>query len=155
LICVDALNVAYWCGSPPDLRLPLTLMAALLDRGHRVQLYFDASAPHQLKDEDRLIYEQLLQQRASHVIQVPSGRRADGVLLKHARSSGASIVSRDRFRDHRARFRKLIDDPARLFGGAVSQDVLHVPALGIEAALPVSSKAALDVLLEIVVVTLR
>jgi hypothetical protein len=140
-VVVDALNVAYWCGDPPDLRLPLALMAHLLERGHPVLLYFDASAPYKLKDDDRLIYQQLVQ-HPRHVVQVPSGRRADGVMLQHARSTGACIVSRDRFRDYRRRFRKLIDDPARLFGGAVAENVLHVPALGVEARLPGSSREA-------------
>lgn len=141
-VIVDALNVAYWCGTPPDLRLPLTLMAQLIERQLRVVLFFDASAPHQLVEIDRQIYPELLGH--PHVVQVPSGKRADGLMLKAARDSGGRIVSRDRFRAERRRFRRIIDDPARIVSGAVADDVLHVPGLEISAPLPASTRAAWD-----------
>lgn len=141
-IIVDALNVAYWCGTPPDLRLPLALMAQLIEHEQRVVLFFDASAPHQLVESDRAIYAELLVH--PHVIQVPSGKRADGLMLKAARDSGGRIVSRDRFRAERRRFRRIIDDPTRLVSGAVADDVLHVPGLKISAPLPTSAREAWD-----------
>jgi len=141
-IIVDALNVAYWCGTPPQLRLPLTLLTALLEQEHRVTLFFDASAPYQLTESDRPLYGEVL----SHpgVVAVPSGKRADGVMLKAARDSGGCIVSRDRFRAERRRFRRIIDDPARILAGSVANDTLHVPALRISAVLPASSREAWD-----------
>jgi hypothetical protein len=143
-ILIDALNVAWWCGAPPTLRLPVTLLAALLDRGHRAWLYFDASAPHQLAHESAECEAVLA--CTDHVVLVRSGVPADRLLLRHARDRCARVVSRDRFRDHRKRFGRIIDDPARLLAGTVGADRVCVPGLGIEAPLPPSSRAALDAL---------
>ena len=137
---IDALNVAYWRGAPPSLRLPLALMQSLLAAGHEALMIFDASAPHQLRDEAAL-YEQLMQQPAL-AMQVPSGRSADGELLRRARASGACIISRDGYRDHRRRYRKLIDDPSRRFAGHVAGDQLVLPSLPLAVPLPASTEAA-------------
>jgi len=139
IVC-DALNVAYWIGHPPDLRLPLALMAELLQRDRQVFLYFDASAPHKLTEVDRPVYTFLRAHR--DVIEVPSGKPADRLMLKHARSIGAAVVSRDKFRDQRRRFRRLVDDPSRLLSGAVSGNVLHVPGLDVSAPLADSTEIA-------------
>lgn len=133
-VVIDALNLAYWCGDPPSLRLPIGLMAHLLAAGQRTLLYFDASARYRLRDE-AAVYEHLMQ-HPEHCVEVPSGRTADGVMLRYARSSGACIVSRDRYRDHRRRYRKLIDDPARLLPGWVADNRVRVPMLGLDAPLP-------------------
>ncbi|EIT71147.1 MULTISPECIES: hypothetical protein [Hydrocarboniphaga] len=77
---------------------------------------------------------------------MPRGRRADGELLRQARASGACIVSRDRFRDYRSRYRKLIDDPTRLFGGYVQEGQLQVPALDCSCPLQASAQQAWDAL---------
>ena len=140
LLLIDALNVAWWCGKPPSLRLPITLMTQLLQQGHGARLYFDASARYALSHEADL-YAALMQ-HPSHCIEVPSGRSADGVLLREARASGASLVSRDHFRDHRRRYRKLIDDPSRVLAGWVAEDELLLPALTLKATLPASAATA-------------
>ena len=127
MILIDGLNVAYWCGDPPRLGLPVSLLLALLEQGHPAHLYFDASARYRFAG-DQPAYDRLIRYR-HHVTEVASGRRADGVMLQKARASGGIIISRDRFRDYRSRFRRLIDDPARLLGGSVTQDLLHVQHL--------------------------
>lgn len=137
---IDALNVAYWCGKPASLRVPIALLAQLLIQGRSARLCFDASAPYQLQHEAGL-YARLKQQQR-YLIEVPSGIPADRVMLKQATSSGASILSRDRFRDHRRRYRRLIDDPARLISGHIQNDRLLVPALALDASLPPSIEAA-------------
>ncbi|WP_293371861.1 hypothetical protein [Nevskia sp.] len=142
LILIDALNVAYWCGAPPSLRLPISLLTGLQRAGHHALLYFDASAPYRLSDEGAL-YQRLITNTELTVV-APSGRTADALLLRHARTHGARIVSNDRFRDHRRRFRKLIDDPVRLFGGSVLEDRLRVPMLGLDVAL-LSLSAACEI----------
>ena len=141
-ILIDALNVAYWCGDPPSLRLPLALVAALLERRVPVRLYFDASARYRLV-ADAGLYAQLLQQTPIF-IEVPSGRRADGEMLRYARTHGACMVSRDRFRDYRSRYRRLIDDPARRIEGAVEEEALRLPALGLRVPVPASAQEAWD-----------
>lgn len=137
LLLIDGLNVAYWCGDPPTLRLPLALMSGLLERGFPARLYFDASAAYRLQD-DAAIYAQLVQHELQ-AVQVPSGRRADGEMLKHARAQGGCIVSRDRFRDYRSRYRRLIDDPSRVLEGYVEADRIRVPALAVSTPLPASA----------------
>ena len=63
-------------------------------------------------------------------------------MLKHATSSGACVVSRDKYRDYRQRYRKLIDDPARLMSGEVKDDRVLVPLLALSAPLPSSAHEA-------------
>ncbi len=137
---IDALNVAYWCGTPPSLRLPLALMHQLLSAGHEALMVFDASAPYQLRHEAAL-YAQLMQQ-PGFAMQVPSGRSADGELLRRARASGACLISRDGYRDHRRRYRKLIDDRTRRLAGHVAADQLVLPTLPLSVPLPASAEAA-------------
>jgi hypothetical protein len=139
-VLVDALNVAFWCGDPPSLRLPLALLAALRAEGYDAILVFDANAKYQLANDGE-VYAQL-SARADLCVEVPSGRRADDVMLRDARDTGGAIVTRDRFRDYRQRYRKLIDDPARVFGGTVREDRLRVPALKLDVALPASAAQA-------------
>lgn len=140
MLLIDALNVAYWCGSPPSLRLPLTLLDGALAAGHDAWLIFDASAPYRLSD-DASEYAELLASTA-RVTVVASGRPADIALLKQARDTGARLISNDRYRDHRRRFRRLIDDPARLLGGSVGDDRVRVPALSLAAPLPATTALA-------------
>lgn len=140
---IDALNVAHWCGRQSDLRLPLRLYAALRAQAAEVWLVFDASAPHRFAADaaDAAVYAAL--RCYPGVLEVPAGRRADGELLRIARRSGGCIVSRDRFRDYRSRYRRLIDAGDRVLGGHVADGRLQLPALGLSLDLPASSAAAL------------
>lgn len=133
-VFIDALNVAYWCGAPPSLRFPLALLNGLLDRGQQAVLYFDASARYRLANEAPL-YERL-KQHPDLFVEVPSGRPADRAMLRQATTEGACVVSRDLYRDHRRRFRKLIDDPARLLPGSIREDRLFVPQLALALPMP-------------------
>lgn len=132
-VLIDGLNVAYWRGAPPSLFLPLSVAAALHRHGHRVRLVFDASTPHRVPAEQREVYAAML--RSGQAEQTPSGVPADRHLLKLARATGAAIVSRDHFRDHRARYRKLVDDPERRLDGFVDDDVVRIPGLAAEGPL--------------------
>lgn len=142
-VCVDALNVAYWAGNPPSLRLPLALLAALLERGHATTLFFDASARYHLAAEAET-YLALLAHPCC--VEVPHGRSADAALLRQARMSGALVVSRDHFRAHRRRYRKLIDDPTRRCEGHVAGEALQLPVLDINVPLAASAADALRTL---------
>lgn len=141
-ILIDALNLAYWCGDPPSLRLSLALLTRLLADGRHAQLVFDASARHRLGDEAQL-YVRLLEYPAQ-ILEVPSGQPADRAILRRATASGACVVSRDKYRDHRRRYRRLIDDPARLLGGVVENDRVQLPGLGLDFMLPPSTQEALQ-----------
>jgi hypothetical protein len=130
LLLIDALNVAYWRGAPPSLRLPLALAAGLHERGRPARMIFDASTPFRLPAHERVAFHRLLEQPALAVA-VASGVPADRQLLRLARRSGAAIISRDRFREHRARYRRLIDDPARVLGGHIAEDAFFLPGLNL------------------------
>ena len=140
VLLIDALNLAYWCGAPPSLRIPLSAMAGLMAAGYRSCLYFDASARYRLGAEGDL-YEQLRHYPAQ-CVEVASGRSADQTLLRQARSRHAGIISRDRYRDYRRHFRKLIDDPERLISGSIVDDQIHLAALGLRLALSASAAEA-------------
>ena len=144
LVLVDAMNLAYWCDRPPSLRLPLAVFAALRARGQPVQLIFDASARRRLGDE-AADYLRLLE-GFEPISEVPSGRPADRELLRQARAQDALLLSRDRFRDHRRRYRKLIDDPSRVFGGFVADDCIHIPTLALQVPLPPTLGAVMQAL---------
>ena len=141
-LLIDAMNLAYWCGAPPSLRVPLSLLAYCVGAGIDARLYFDASAVHRLPADERDLYGRLLHEHADRAGAVPSGRSADGVMLRDARRSGACIISRDRYRDHRRRYRKLIDDRTRLLPGHVAADLIHVAALDLHAPLAETAAAA-------------
>lgn len=133
-VFIDALNLAHWRGRTPSLRVPLTLLAQLLADGREAVLYFDANARYRLGEEADL-YQRLLA-HSRYCVEVPSGKRADGFMLKAATACGGCVVSRDRYRDYRKKYRRLIDDPARLLEGGVKDDRLRVPGLSMDVALP-------------------
>ncbi len=139
-IFIDALNLSFWCGNPPSLRLPLTALIHLQLRGYEVRLFFDASTVHRLADEADL-YRRLLPY-SDVFIEAPSGTTADRLLLRQARAREACILSRDHFRDHRKRYRKLIDEPGRLISGSIERDRLRLPLLSLDVPLAGSAEAA-------------
>jgi hypothetical protein len=134
-LLIDGLNVAYWGGPPPTLRLPFALFHALRQQGASVFLVFDASTPYRCPAEEVAAYHQALA-NCPDVVRVPSGQSADRWLLRRATQTGGRIISRDHFADHRRRYRRLIDDPTRRFGGFIASQQLHVSALGLIATLP-------------------
>lgn len=143
-ILVDASNVAWWAGAPPSLRLPAALLWHLRCAGADIQLVFDASARHHLAHEAQA-YAALL--ALPGCTEVARGRRADGELLRQARKRGGLIVSRDRFRDHRRRYRKLIDDRQRVIDGMCVSGRIVIPALGIDVPLSPTAGDAVALLL--------
>lgn len=124
--------------------MPLTLLAYLLGQGREVVLYFDASARYRL-GEERELYERLLA-HSPHCVEVPSGKRADGLMLRAATACGGIVVSRDKYRDYRKRYRRLIDDPTRLFGGSAKGGRLLLPGLAVDLPLAPSATEAWQVL---------
>lgn len=138
---LDGLNLAYWAGLPPSLRVPLGLMAALLARGDRPFVVFDASARYQLPPDEQPSYANLLQ--SSWATEVPSGDSADGHLLKLAVDAGACVISRDRFREFRRKYRAVTRNPDRELDGTVHDDQIFVPGADLVAVLPASADLAL------------
>lgn len=137
-VLIDALNVAFWAGAPPSLRVPLAIAKALIARGRDVRLVFDASTPHRLADEERAAYDRLMAVIPC-ALQVPSGHSADRWLLQAAKATGGVIVSRDHFRQHRRGYVSIIHNPARRLDGWVAADGVRVPGLHLMEALPESA----------------
>ncbi len=136
---IDGLNLAYWCGAPPTLRVPLAAWSAVLSRGATARLVFDASTPYQLPEAEQVVYAQMLADAPQQVLQVPGGESADGHLLALAKSSGGAILSRDRFREYRRGWRVV---RRRRYAGVVAQDQLLLPELELQAPLEASAHAA-------------
>lgn len=134
---LDGMNLAYWAGLPPSLRVPLGLMAALLARGERPFAVFDASARYQLPPNEQPCYAALLQ--SPWATEVPSGDSADGHLLKLAVDAGACVISRDRFREFRRKYRAVTRNPDRKLDGTVHDDQIFVPGADLVASLPESA----------------
>lgn len=140
-IWVDALNLGYWCGAPPSLRIPLSALRGLLAQGRLARLVFDASAVHQLPESEREIYA-ALRQRCAWCLQVPSGTSADLSLLEAAKADGGVIISRDRFREHRRGFRSIVHAAKRRLDGFVAEDQLQIERLGLSVPLASSAEKA-------------
>lgn len=134
-LLIDGLNVAYWGGPPPTLRLPFALFHALRQQGASVFLVFDASTAYRCPAEEVAAYHQALA-NCPDVVRVPSGQSADRWLLRRATQTGGRIISRDHFGDHRRRHRRLIDDPARRLEGFVQGETLHLPAIEVVVLVP-------------------
>lgn len=145
---IDGLNVAYWCGTPASLRIPLSLLLGLLQAGFPARVILDASARHRLQDGDGL--PALIDAFPGHLRQVPSGVPADRELIRCARVEGGRIISRDRFRDHRRKFRRFIDTPGCILAGGIEADRIRIPHLEFSAALHSSSSSVLPVLREVI-----
>lgn len=139
-VAIDALNLAYWAGRVPTLRVPLALAAALAERGDRPVLFFDATLRHRYPHE--LDIAMAVTAGGEGIVIAPAGVPADRLLLRHARDIGGVMVSRDRFGDHRRRFRRLIDDPTRRVDGFVADDHLQIPPLAVVVRLPPSATEA-------------
>ena len=138
---LDGMNLAYWAGLPPSLRVPLGLMAALLARGDRPFAVFDANARYQLPPDEQPCYAVLLQSPLA--TEVPSGDSADGHLLKLAVDAAACVISRDRFREFRRKYRSVTRNPYRRLDGTVRDDQIFVPGAHLVASLPASADLAL------------
>jgi L-alanine-DL-glutamate epimerase-like enolase superfamily enzyme len=134
VVVIDAMNLAYWCGAPPSLRIALSVAAALRARGQTLRLFFDANAAYVFPEQERALYAGLLAQ-CDFVTQAPSGSDADPLLLRYARDCNGVIISRDHYKDHRKRFRRLIKAPERRVQGFVQEDVVTIEALGLHAPL--------------------
>lgn len=139
-VAIDALNLAYWAGRLPTLRVALAVAAALVERGDRPVMFLDATIRHRYPHEAAAAAA--LGAGGEGIVVAPGGVPADRLLLRHARDHDGVILSRDHFRDHRRRFRRLIDDPVRRVEGCVASDRVRVPALAIDAPLPISADAA-------------
>ncbi len=104
-VVVDGSNVMHWNGDPSALVLG-RVIKALIDKGERPHVYFDANAGYKLADRFMNAAElaEMLSLPAAHVTVVDRGEPADPVLLEHAVRIGARVVTNDRFLDWKLQF---------------------------------------------------
>ena len=133
---IDGSNLLWW-DSRNGLRLDIVLSLAreLKARGADYRVFFDASAPHKLREKgrpgDERRYEEILRQRPDRFVQVPAGTEADAfILMKADRDARAVVVSQDRFRDREAIY-PWVRDPARCLTGMALDGMLLFPKIGL------------------------
>ncbi|TAG09915.1 MAG: hypothetical protein EAZ40_17895 [Rhodobacterales bacterium] len=100
-ILIDGSNVMHWKDEKADI-LPVQLaVRELTRRGFTPGVVFDANAGYKLQGRymSEWDFSILLFLPESQIFVVPKGTQADPYLLDAARGFGASVVTRDRFRD--------------------------------------------------------
>ena len=98
---VDGSNVAYNGEAGPPRLVNITRMCdKLTEEGYEPVVVVDAALRHQIDDVDR--YEELVHD--GRIRQAPAGTDADYFILSFARELDGSVVSNDRFKDHRSTF---------------------------------------------------
>lgn len=134
---VDGLNVcfSFHREQPLNLTALLTLLYEIRKRGDDFVCFFDATAPHLIRQKlgcaEETVYRSLFTCPGCPFFQVPAGSRADDYLLSYADKNQCSVVSNDRFQDYVKTFPWLAENPTRRVTGLVVRDCLTVPALNI------------------------
>jgi len=133
---VDGSNMLWW-DSRNGLQLDVVLSFAreLKARGADYRVFFDASAPHKLREKghpgDERRYEEILRQRPDRFVQVPAGTEADAFILMNADGNARSVVvSQDLFRD-RVDVYPWVRNPSRHLTGMALDGALLFPAIGL------------------------
>jgi len=100
-ILVDGSNVMHWKNETPQISTIRAVVKALMVRGFKPGVVFDANAGYKLNGRymNERAFATLLNLPKSQILVVPKGTQADPYILGHARDFGARIVTRDRFRD--------------------------------------------------------
>lgn len=120
---IDGTNLCYWLDTTsPTLRVLLELVAALKKEKNRsFYCIFDANTQYKLPQEEREIYQHLLDFK-EYFYQVTGGKRADDFILELANSYDAPVISNDNYSDPKyAKYTWKERDfqPKRLFMGEV------------------------------------
>ncbi len=104
-IIVDGSNVLHWNGEPSQMVLT-RVVKALVDKGERPHVYFDANVGYKLKGQflGAPAMAAIIGLPARHVTVVDSGTPADPVLLDHAVRAGLRVVTNDRFLDWKSEY---------------------------------------------------
>lgn len=131
---LDGTNILHWDSKRSGLTLHwlLLITRGLSARGHRWQVFFDASTPYRVRPEERKKYDALLRCDPEHFIQVPAGTRADDFLLVSADSMpGSLILSNDRYNDHVSKY-PWVKDHSRIIPGMVLNGFVFFPKLSLK-----------------------
>lgn len=148
LYILDGLNICSYRKQKVSLAVLLTLVYELIQRNGNILCFFDGVTPHRLSQSVVSLYDQLLKRLPDHFTEITGGIQADEFLLLKADSTGAIIISNDRFRDYTARFAWLKSSPERLIKGTFVAGNVMVPSLGIDVPVTSDLNATVDRIVE-------
>ena len=105
-ILVDGSNVMHWNDNAPSAVVVTRVVQALVARGERPHVYFDANAGYKLGDHfmDARALGKMVGLPPERITVADSGTPADPLLLDHAARARLRIVTNDRFKDWRVQF---------------------------------------------------
>ena len=105
-ILVDGSNVMHWKDNAPSAMVVTRVVQALVARGERPHVYFDANAGYKLGEGfmDARALAQVVGLSPERITVADSGTPADPLLLDHAARARLRIVSNDRFKDWRVQY---------------------------------------------------
>ena len=142
---LDGSNILHWDRYRTGITLKylLAITAHLERTGQRFQVFFDATAPHILKNvsqAEAAQYDALLKNDPIHFQQVPAGTRADDFLLLQADSNkDALIMTQDLFRDHVDKYPWLKTEN-RVISGMVMNNLIFFPDISMQIPITESEK---------------
>lgn len=140
---VDGLNVCRYRRASTELSPLLTLLVEVARLDPAFLCAFDGVTPHRLKEDERRLYEQLLNTLPDQFIEITGGIEADEFILMQADVASARVISNDRFKKYLTRYRWL-DDNERLIKGHLIRNEVFLPGLGIATPLWVDLGEAAD-----------
>ncbi|MCF7701400.1 NYN domain-containing protein [Loktanella sp. M215] len=105
-ILIDGSNVMHWNGNAPSAVVLRRVVQALVDKGERPHVYFDANACYKLAEgfRDAVALGAMIGLPASSVTVAAGGTPADPLLLAHAARDRLRVVTNDRFLDWKTQF---------------------------------------------------
>jgi len=131
---IDATNVCNWhianqtrksdkneFNANVSLDTLLKMVVTLLDHRKTFQCIFDANTAYNLPEEERSIYNHLLNDYKDYFYQVTGGIRADSFVLSIASNYDSRVISNDNFSDYQSSYPwiKREHRPQRLFKGGI------------------------------------
>ncbi len=134
---LDGSNILHWDKYRRGISLDnvLVITGDFDRRGIGYQVYFDATAPHILRQkskEEADAYEELLKKRPDRFLQVPGGTKADDFLLAVAdRNPETILISNDLYRDHSAQY-PWVHDKKRVVCGMILNDMVFFPEISLK-----------------------
>ncbi|MGO4916873.1 NYN domain-containing protein [Pseudogemmobacter sp. W21_MBD1_M6] len=129
-IVVDGSNVMHWRAEAPSLDVLHRVLAELVKAEFVPVVFFDANVGYKLSGRhmDAAELATLLGISPAQVQISPSGTPADPMLLDYASRNGLRVVSNDRFRDWRVKFRK-VGTKGFLIRGRYAEGRVDMPML--------------------------
>jgi hypothetical protein len=126
-IAVDGSNVLYWQDEIPSLQTVREVVDALIRRGMRPVVWFDANVGYLVGDRylGPVPLAKSLGLSERQVIVAPKGTPADPLVIEGARLLKSRIVSNDRFRDWQDQYPE-VREAMRFLRGSIENGALRL-----------------------------